>query len=1284
IYSVRSFDNAKSEAIQFHSPLTLIVGYNGSGKTTIIECLKYATTGQLPPNSKGGAFIHDPKMCGEKEVMAQIKLSFNSINEAKMVCTRSLLLTVKKTARQQKTLDGQLLVVRNGERSTISSRCAELDLVMPQYLGVSRAVLDYVIFCHQDESLWPMSEPSVLKKRFDEIFEALKYTKAIDNIKVLRKRQSEELGKLRILLEQYRTDKDRGERAKRRSDELHEEIEEMRFKVEEIGNEMVAINQEQVALFETAKGFEKTLATLQMKKQEAISKKAHISEIEDHMTFLSESNKELQSMQAEYAARMETYQDHIDEKRQAYIEIQNKLDLARSSLNNKLTEQGQIQAEKTAYEDFLRERQSLVRDLSMKHGVNGFDGDLNDDQIHQFIYKLAEMTREQNQILDRIKLENERRIGIARQEYNTVVQQRSSLEQKREYAQSQIKVLDRDCKVQERAFSKIDVDEDREIMIKEDLEKKETELELAKAAFERANFDQKISLEKDRLRQVNSKVDAVTEELIQGSKRASDRAQLSMLQQNTENKRKMMSTIIGTKRDKLNKIIGSNWSAKTAKHDLQSLLELEHQTPPTCPSLISTRQHDEELQEAIQLRDHTAQKLSQIKTKIKMSTDSKATIVDYPKAVSDLEEIRASLKQGEFLRNYLVEAIKFAESKDHCVLCRRGLQNEKQKIITDLKAKLQNLLERVGEQYIQDVDADLQDLRKAGASYDSFMRLTNTEIPMLQRDLEAHKSEKESLLELHDKHDQIVRVCTNKKAEVQTLQGPASDMSNYMREIEESEQQINDLKSAMAVIGVARTVEEIQKDNKQWKEEANAVTNRISELESGKEHERQSIILLDRQISDIRRRLNDTMLMLVESRSIRGKIEDYQQKKQAQLKILQQIDTEINELAPIILTAQAKLNEASDEAAEKERRQQRESNKLAQSDLNIQSIQQRIQKYIDQGGLERLERCKQEVNHLERMVESTSTNMKNIGDDVNRLEKESSSAGAIGQSIAENLRYRKNKQELDGILQEIEDLERQNVGAKRAHFERDAKALSDKALLLSSEKSALVGEMKSKDKQLEQLIQDFATDYADAKDKYKETLAKVQTTTSATNDLGKYGAALDKAVMKYHTLKMEEINRIIEELWKATYRGTDVDTILIRSDNETTRGNRSYNYRVCMVKQDAEMDMRGRCSAGQRVLACIIIRLALAECFGINCGLIALDEPTTNLDSDNIRSLAKSLHGIIETRQAQSNFQLIVITHDEDFLKEMQCQDYCDHYYRVSRNDRQKSVIERQSIAEVI
>lgn len=78
--------------------------------------------------------------------------------------------------------------------------------------------------------------------------------------------------------------------------------------------------------------------------------------------------------------------------------------------------------------------------------------------------------------------------------------------------------------------------------------------------------------------------------------------------------------------------------------------------------------------------------------------------------------------------------------------------------------------------------------------------------------------------------------------------------------------------------------------------------------------------------------------------------------------------------------------------------------------------------------------------------------------------------------------------------------------------------------------------------------------------------------------------------------------------------------------------------------------MRGRCSAGQRVLASIVIRLALAETFGVACGVIALDEPTVNLDYNNKRGLAVALAQIIASRAQQANFQLLVITHDEDFV----------------------------------
>ena len=145
-------------------------------------------------------------------MLAQVKLSFKPTSDARMVVTRSLQLTVKKTTRQQKTLEGQLLMVKGGERTAISSRVAELDTILPQYLGVSKAILDSVVFCHQDESLWPMSEPSSLKKRFDEIFEAQKYTKAIDNIKQLRKKQNEELGKFKIIEQHAKEDKDKADK----------------------------------------------------------------------------------------------------------------------------------------------------------------------------------------------------------------------------------------------------------------------------------------------------------------------------------------------------------------------------------------------------------------------------------------------------------------------------------------------------------------------------------------------------------------------------------------------------------------------------------------------------------------------------------------------------------------------------------------------------------------------------------------------------------------------------------------------------------------------------------------------------------------------------------------------------------------------------------------------------------------------------------------------------------------------------------------------------------------
>jgi len=50
---------------------------------------------------------------------------------------------------------------------------------------------------------------------------------------------------------------------------------------------------------------------------------------------------------------------------------------------------------------------------------------------------------------------------------------------------------------------------------------------------------------------------------------------------------------------------------------------------------------------------------------------------------------------------------------------------------------------------------------------------------------------------------------------------------------------------------------------------------------------------------------------------------------------------------------------------------------------------------------------------------------------------------------------------------------------------------------------------------------------------------------------------------------------------------SDIETIEIRSDEDEGSGaaktRRNYRYRVVMIKSGTELDMRGRCSAGQKV-----------------------------------------------------------------------------------------------------
>jgi energy-coupling factor transporter ATP-binding protein EcfA2 len=202
IRGVRSFSPDDEQTMEFQTPLTMIVGHNGCGKTTIIECLKYACTGVLPPGcSRGQAFVHDPKYSGTTEVKASIKLRFANSMAEPMVVVRAMSLTQSKTRMTFKALDGTIRTHgADGSNKSASHKCIDLDKNIPGYLGVPRSILENVIFCHQEESSWPLQEGAVVKKKFDDIFESTRYTKALDAIKKSSKECNEKSKELKIEL----------------------------------------------------------------------------------------------------------------------------------------------------------------------------------------------------------------------------------------------------------------------------------------------------------------------------------------------------------------------------------------------------------------------------------------------------------------------------------------------------------------------------------------------------------------------------------------------------------------------------------------------------------------------------------------------------------------------------------------------------------------------------------------------------------------------------------------------------------------------------------------------------------------------------------------------------------------------------------------------------------------------------------------------------------------------------------------------------------------------------
>jgi DNA repair protein RAD50 len=340
----------------------LIPNHKGCGKTTIIEALKYSVTGSLPPGNKSGqSFVHDPKSIGQSVVKASIKLRFNNRGHQSMVVIRSMEVTQKKSTASFKALDGIIRTVNpdTGERVSLSHKCSELDRQIPALMGVSKPILEHVVFCHQEDSSWPLQEGAVLKKRFDDIFDSTRYAKALEAIKNSRKEYAATVKDLKADLEGLKSHK-------HAASGFIEELEDVKDQISGLDDEITrcteGMEKERASIDEANKiigeieafDVDMDMKAQEMEREEAVLQSQKDMLGQDDLTGRY-SYEELKTMLRELSDKHHGNQAEreLQEKEREVENIVRELERARRVANELNAKKGKLEAERDAYSVYV-------------------------------------------------------------------------------------------------------------------------------------------------------------------------------------------------------------------------------------------------------------------------------------------------------------------------------------------------------------------------------------------------------------------------------------------------------------------------------------------------------------------------------------------------------------------------------------------------------------------------------------------------------------------------------------------------------------------------------------------------------------------------------------------------------------------------------------------------------------------------------------------------------------------------------------------------------------------
>lgn len=1383
---VRSYGTDEETFIKFFKPLTIILGRNGSGKSSIIEAVKMATTGDMPPNAdRGAAFVHDPRIHNETETKAKVRLMFTNVRGDQYIVSRHFQLSIKKGPRgvgyktEFKTLD-QTVKRMDGD-SASSYRCSDLNALLPDIMRVTKPVLNNVIFVHQEDSLWPLSDPKKLKEKFDEIFAATRYTKALDTIRKYRRDQNVELRVVNTELLHFEEKVKILEKVRSQVDEILIKNDKLKKGIQVLDEELAVLNAEKSEAEAIASEHEthtKKLDRLKTERDIIEKDKAFkFSEMETYLPDLIDSEIETEIKQ------LETALDRVSGERSKRAEkrdlLSRDIDLKRTELNRRQSRRGMLEQQTKTHSERIARLEEMkgefLHENPFSSAADNSDipalpsvpdnieiwtealealnvyadenvkkvtkyGEKRIDEASQHLNGLKSKLRE-------LKLESDRKseeisqkrsqISNIRDELRTMDDSESSVKE----AESRLEEMDRLFKEKSNntKISELEdqITKDRKDVstLREDLRSlRRTKDKLSEFQNEHARYDmcrEEVGKRKKNVESLLEDFVEIASTAVSELKESGDAERLEEVRDDLGFEEELSSNNAD---DWKERVQSSSALLMERKENLLQGAERRHGELAASLKSIEARRDEQKAEvsglkkelktvlRAIRNEAKTIPKVPDCKVNVEhvtslfkdvhISSESghaeakKEQVESVRKTVDDmdLEVVKANqritqLETGRLFAQMDLEA--FENDPQHkCPACGQSSSRK----TPDMRKNLEERVEKMKDpRTLQKARSTLEDLRRSASGVKKIHAIGMRTCNLLENFDAANEKLKEvesELRTLRQKASDAESALESLKERLgddsasQQIEGKRVELLQSFTDLQRTWRQAESLKTQLSsTMTDSRSLGDVE-------EETIELEDRIQKLQDKIDMDLRT---MDREQKELRRAENRFHHAKQKSLELQTMAEKHKRLKAEKKQLTTSIrtnETEIEDLREKMKSLQSDAEFAEEEfvmvRAETNAEVRKANDRLSSSTMFLQSwkgLLREVQAFEQSGKEKELEKLEEALKRIQSEIDTHAEDVRAIDQEQQTVSDSQKNMASKIRNLKDNLKYRVQESRLRDIAstaRKVEDelalLERRAGGNPHENvvdLNKQINTNNESRAATNGLRQACTESYKEKRKELREL------ERQGSRRMYDECRIRKQTMELASSDLEKYHRALDQALMAFHTLKMNSINRTIKELWQQTYRGTDIDDIEIISDHSDPRTvtattlKRSFNYRVSMRQGQATLDMRGRCSAGQKVLACLVIRLALAESFCTDCGILALDEPTTNLDRENIESLAVALKTIIETRRKQRNFQLILITHDQDFIDMIGARDFCSEYFMIFKDMQGISRARVQDMQEI-